>query len=391
MNQESRWIREAALLVSLIALLFPACAEEEKKTVIKAPPVLVVSVMAHDVVDRIEATGQLLAKADAQVAAQVSGEITEITADEGAAVEAGSVVLKIDPERRTLERANQRAQVAQAIAQRDESRRNLKRVQSLRERNAVSQAQMDEAETNLRLSEARLEAAQAQLGLAERAFRDATVAAPFSGLIARRHVNVGEFVSAGEPLFDLVTLDPIEVEFFLPEADSSRVRNGVPVEVRVSPYPDEIFSAKVTVISPTIDSQTRTLRVKALIENADGRLRPGLFARADLGISKRSGIPMVPEDAILQRSDGSVLFRIADDGTAERLRVRTGVYDDGLVEIASGISPGDTIIVRGQTNLIHGAVVSIREADGSLPAEKSAENSAPLRENAAAIPTGAGG
>ena len=100
---------------------------------------------------------------------------------------------------------------------------------------------------------------------------------------------------------------------------------------------------------------------------------------------------MVPEDAILQRSDGSVLFRIADDGTAERLRVKTGVYDDGLVEIASGISPGDSIIVRGQTNLIHGAVVSIREANGALPAEKSAENSAPLRENAAAVPTGVGG
>ena len=391
MNLKSRGIREAALFVSLIALLFPACAEEETKTVIKAPPVLVVSVMAHDVVDRIEATGQLLAKADAHVAAQVSGEITEITADEGAAVEAGSVVLKIDPERRTLERANQQAQVAQAIAQRDESRRNLKRVQSLRKRNAVSQAQMDEAETNLRLAQARLEAAEAQLGLAERAFRDATVAAPFSGLIARRHVNAGEFVSAGQPLFDLVTLDPIEVEFFLPEADSSRVRAGVPVEVRVSPYPDEVFSANVTVVSPTIDPQTRTLRVKALIENSDGRLRPGLFARADLGVSKRSGIPMVPEDAILQRSDGSVLFRIADDGTAERLRVKTGVYDDGLVEIASGISPGDSIIVRGQTNLIHGAVVSIREANGALPAEKSAENSAPLRENAAAVPTGVGG
>ncbi|MFP8874557.1 MAG: efflux RND transporter periplasmic adaptor subunit, partial [Myxococcota bacterium] len=328
---------------------------------------------------------------DAHVAAQVSGEITEITADEGAAVEAEAVVLKIDPERRTLEHANQEAQVAQANAQRDEAERNLERIERLRSRNAVSQAQMDTADTGLRLARARLEAAQARLGLAERALRDATVTAPFSGLIARRHVNAGEFVSVGQPLFDLVTLDPVEVEFFLPEADSSRVRIGVPVEVRVAPYPDEIFSARVTVISPTIDSQTRTLRVKALIDNADGRLRPGLFARADLGVAERSGVPMVPEDAILQRSDGSVLFRMTEDSRVERIRVETGVYKDGLIEVVSGVAPGDEIVVRGQTKLIHGSRVSVRETDGSLPAKKSASNLPPAGEKVSTNPPGAGG
>ena len=379
------------LLLLVVGSMLPGCGGEDTEKVISAPPVLVVSVMAHDVVDRIEATGQLLAKADAHVAAQVSGEITEITADEGAAVEAKAVVLKIDPERRTLERANQEAQVAQADAQRDEAERNLKRVERLHARNAVSQAQMDEAVTGLRLARARLESAQAQLGLAERALRDATVVAPFSGLIARRHVNAGEFVSAGQPLFDLVTLDPIEVEFFLPEADSSRVRIGVPVEVRVAPYPGEVFSAEVTVVSPTIDSQTRTLRVKALLDNADGRLRPGLFARADLGVAERSDVPMVPEDAILQRSDGSVLFRMTEDGRVERIRVETGVYKDGLIEVVSGVKAGDEIIVRGQTKLIHGSVVSIREADGSLPTKKSASNLPQTGQKVSTNPPGAGG
>ena len=189
--------------------------------------------------------------------------------------------------------------------------------------------------------------------------------APFAGLLGRRYVNVGEYVNAGQQLFHLVALDPVEVEFHLSEVDSSRVAVGQSVEIRVAPYPNEIFRAKVSVVSPTIDVTTRTRRVKAVVANPDGRLLPGTFARVDLGVAQRSGVVMIPKEAVLQRSDGSVIFRLVGGDKVERIRVEPGIHRDDLVEVKGVIGAGDWIVVRGQTGLIDGSVVSLRNEDGT--------------------------
>ncbi|MGH0038522.1 MAG: efflux RND transporter periplasmic adaptor subunit [Myxococcota bacterium] len=354
----------AGALVALLAFALAGCSEGETPPEVSAPPVMVVRAEARDLVERIEATGQLLAKAEAQVAAQVRGEVTHVAVDEGGAAERGAVILEIDPERRQLEADDAGARLVQAQAELDEAAREAARIEKLHARGAASQSQLDEARTALRLARSRTVAAEAQLGLARRAVRDSSVAAPFEGLIARRYVNVGEFVSAGQKLFDLVALDPIEVEFHLPEADSARVAVGNEVSVRVAPYPDESFEAKVSVVSPTIDEATRTLRVKAIVPNADGRLRPGLFARADLGVAHREAVVMIPEEALLQRADGAVVFRLVGEERVERLNVETGTYSDGWVEIRGGVSADDWIVVRGQTELVDGSAVSVRDAEG---------------------------
>jgi membrane fusion protein (multidrug efflux system) len=177
-------------------------------------------------------------------------------------------------------------------------------------------------------------------------------------------VSVGEYLSIGSALFDLVALDPIEVEFTLAEIDSSKVAIGHPVKIRIAPYPDETFLATVSMISPTIDPRTRTLRVKAELPNPDGRIRPGLFAHVDLGVSERLDVIVVPEDAIVQRADGAVIFRLNDSGRVERVLIETGVYLDGWVEISSGLSLGDVVVVRGQARIDDGVLVSVRLADG---------------------------
>jgi membrane fusion protein (multidrug efflux system) len=355
------------LLVGWVALA-AACSEKAPPPEIALPPVMLHEVSVQDVSDRIEATGQLLARSEAVVAAQVGGEITRIHVDEGTAVERGQLIVEIDPELRRLEVASQRAAVAEATAQRVEAEREGKRVESMRSRGAASEADTDEAQTRIELARARLEAARARLGLAQRALEDSSVVAPFDGQLARRYVNEGEFVASGTPLFDLVALEDMEVEFYLSERDSSLVSEGHPVAVRVAPFPDEVFTATVTVISPTIDPRTRTLRVKARVDNREGRLRPGLFARADLGVSERSGVVMVPEDAILIRAEGTVVYRMAGD-RAERVAVTTGVRREGLVEIVDGLSAGDLVVVRGQAQLVDGSRVDVRTKDGRKPAD----------------------
>ena len=236
----------------------------------------------------------------------------------------------------------------------------------LRSRKVASQTQLDQAETDLKLARSRLLVAQADLGVTERAVRDATVTAPFAGLIARRFVSRGEFVIPGTTLFNLVALDPIEVEFHVTEVDSGRVAVGQSVEVRVAPFPDESFLATVSFVSPTIDTRTRTLRVKARLENPDGRLRPGLFARVDLGVSHREGVPMVLEEAILQRADGAVVFRFGAGNRVERVVIETGTHREGFVEVVKGLAAGDLVVSRGQARLTDGQIVVPRHPDGTL-------------------------
>jgi membrane fusion protein (multidrug efflux system) len=302
--------------------------------------------------------------------------VTGVLVEEGDDVAAGQTLLEIDPARRKLEVASSQAGLAQAIAQVAESKRELDRVERLSTRDAASVSRLDEARTQLSLARSRQSAAEAQLGLARRALADSTILAPFDGVIARRYVSAGEYLSTGKPIFDVVALDPIEVEFSLAEVDSARVRIGAVTGVRVAPFPGERFEATVTVISPTIDPRTRTLRVKAEIPNPDGRLRPGLFAHADLGIDQRKDVTMVPEEALVLRADGTVLFRIASGNRVERLVVETGVHQEGLVEVKDLLAPGEHIVVRGQRDLVDGGLVSLRTRDGR-PVDDGARVAAP--------------
>ena len=328
-------------------------------------PAVVTPVALRDFEEQIEASGELLAKHQADVAAQIAGEITEILADEGEAVADGDIVMEIDPERRNLDLEAARARVAEAAAAVAEQTREVKRVSALAGSRVSSESQLDQAKTALETARARAQVAQAELGTAQRAVRDATVRARFDGLIGRRWVDRGEFVSMGQKLFELVSLDPIEVEFHLPEADKSRVHHGDPIHVTVAPYPDETFEAVVTMISPTIDPRTRTLRVKAVIANPDARLSPGLFARTLLGVARREGVLMVPEEAVLQRADGSVVFRVLEDNRVERRIVHTGTVRDGWVEIRDGLDAGDAVVSRGHSDLLDGSVIDPRNPDGT--------------------------
>lgn len=358
--------RGAARVAAWLALgLAAACGGDPPAEVETARYVVLAEVEQRDIEERIVATGELIAKHRAEVAAQVAGEITEVLADEGAAVSEGDIVMEIDPERRQLELNRTQARVSEARAGVREAQRELDRMLELARRDVASKSQKDNAETTLQTARSRLQAAEAELGVAERALRDASVRARFDGLIARRVVSRGEYVQAGQPLFELVSLSPLEIEFHLPEAESSRVRLGLELEVSVAPWPDETFPARVSMISPIIDARTRTLRVKALLDNSERRLRPGLFARADLGIARRAGVAMVPEEAVVQRADGPSAYRVLADERVERVPLELGVIRDGSVEISHGLAPGDRVVLRGHRGLIDGSLVSARNRDGS--------------------------
>ena len=388
-SQEPRMRGRGRAAARTTAILFAAAGLigcEAEVPVVTAdslrPPVMVEPVVRRDVYDRIGATGELIAKAEATIAAQVAGLVTEIRAREGVAVEASDVLLVIDPERRQLEVVRSEAQLSEARAELSVATRNFARTKRLSKSNAASESRLDEDGTRESRARAAVNGAEARLGLARRALEDATVRAPFGGMIARRHVSVGEYLSVGSSLFDLVALDPIEVEFTLAEIDSSKVALGFPVEVSLAPYPDEVFLATVSMISPTIDPRTRTLRVKAELANPEGRIRPGLFAHVDLGVSERLGAIVVPEDAVIQRADGAVVFRVVASQRVERVRVETRAHGEGWIEIREGLAPNEQVVVRGQFRLEDGIAVTVRRSDGQLVGEEKEASTNPTSTTA---------
>jgi len=247
---------------------------------------------------------------------------------------------------------NVRARLAEASAASREAKREQRRISQLHERGAASEAQLDAASTALESAQSRRRAAEAQLGEAKRALRDAEVQAPFAAMVAQRMVSRGEYVVPGTSLSD-----PIQVEFHLPERDSERVSLDQPVTVRVAPMPDQVFEARISMISPVIDPRTRTLRVEARLANPEGTLRPGLFAQIDVGVARRSGVVMVPEESVMQRALGPVVFTVDDEGRAHQRDVETGMHMRGAVEIESGVRPGEWVVTSGQSRLLDGLLV----------------------------------
>lgn len=368
--------RTFRILILGIALMATAsaCREEQIATEEILPSVSAVEIAAVDFDQEIRASGDLRARFQTMIAAEIAGRVTEVSVDEGGSVEKGAVVIQIDPERRRLDLAAARARLAQARANLRQEKSKVERVRKLRSENVASEERLEEAETALLLAESSVRAEEAAVGVATRALKDASVSAPFAGLVAKRSVELGEYVEAGKDLFELVSMSPLEVTFSLPEIDSQRVSPGQTIEVSVAAPADQTFDAVVTFIAPTVDPGTRTLRIKAEIDNTDGLLRPGLFARVLVGTDQRRSVLMVPEEAIVQREGSAWLFLIGADDRVRRVQVESGRQSKGRIEVrGEGISAGDRVVRRGHGGLADGMVVVVRDTQSSAVETASGE------------------
>ncbi len=358
--------RRAGLALTIgFAVFASGCAEEQVVVEDMLPSVAVHVLSPLDFDEEIHASGELKARFHTTIAAEVDGRVTELAVDEGGSVDSGAIVIELDPQRRQLDLAAAEARLAQARAKLRQQRSQTQRIRELRSQNVSSIQQLEEAETMLASAQSDVSAAQAAVGVAERAVADSSVTAPFAGIVARRAVELGEFVQKGTLLYELVALNPMEAIFSLTELDSERVRLGQTISIAVGAFPDRTFSGVVSFVSPTIDRATRTLRIKAQVDNADALLRPGLFARVSLGVAKRENVLMVPAESLLQRANGVSVYRVIGDdpaeGRVERVPVETGSQHGSLVEVRGDVRAGDRIVRRGHGGLADGMVVVVVE------------------------------
>lgn len=303
-------------------------------------PVDVVAARSEPVTDAIQATGQIEAVQAIALRPEVSGRLVSILAGEGREVRAGTALFKIDD-------AELRSQVARLEAERDLAEQALERTRELIERNASSEADLELAEATFRSAEAQLELQQTRL--------DRTVVrAPFGGVVGERFVSLGDYVTSGDPLTTLQTVDPQRASFQVPERFSQRLEVGQQITFRVASDVERVFEGTVDFVDPLVQLPGRTITVKARVENADRVLKPGMFIEARLATEVRPEAVVVPEDAILPLQGVSYVWKVGEDGTAERVEVTLGVRSPGWVEVREGVDAGTLVVVGGIERLAPG-------------------------------------
>jgi len=324
-------------------------------------PVLVGVATAQrgDFVTTVTATGTVASLREAKIASTLPGVVAEVFVTEGQRVQAGAPLMRLRTDQMAATEAQVRAGVAQAKAALNLADISVRRMRELSQSGAVSRQELDAAEARFAAAQAQRELAEATLASAQIQLRDATVTAPFAGTITQRSVEPGEGVSPAVGSFVLAQLDAVYVELAVPERLRSGLRVGQTVAVTVDAEPGSQFAGKIEKIQPAATVSSRSFTVKVRVPNAQRVLRPGAFARGTITVAVRSGVLQIPEQAVLVTAGNPVLF-VVQNGRAVRREVALGERQGGHVEITSGLTAGDVVIVDGQLGLTDNQLVAPR-------------------------------
>ncbi|KEF30416.1 Putative Co/Zn/Cd efflux system membrane fusion protein [Marinobacter nitratireducens] len=303
------------------------------------------------VTDVVKAVGNLQAMDAVALTTEVSGRIVELNLAPGQHVSKGDLLVRLDDRQA-------RADLNVIEAQLADARRQFERARSLRSNNSISQSQVDELRTAVDVAEAQRQAARVRL-------ENHRLQAPFDGVVGLTDLSVGAYVAIGTIISTLDSVDPMELNFSIPERFLAEVSLGQPVSGRSPAFPETSFTGELVELGSRINELSRTLPVRALIDNPDGKLRPGQFMSASLTLRQRQAL-VIPEQAVMIRGDETYVF-LAVDGTAQRRSVVLGSRMPGRVEIAEGLSAEDLVIVTGQDRLSSGDRIRVVDEDSAIP------------------------
>jgi len=299
-----------------------------------------------ELTDRIEALGTLRANESLILSAQVTEKVTRVNFEDGQHVERGHILVEFTNE-------EEGAQLAEAQATLREAQLQLERIRGLVARRNATEARLDEQQRITDAARARMSAIEARLA-------DRLVKAPFDGVLGFRQVSPGTLVSPGDPIATLDDIDPIKLDFSVPERFLSVVREGQSVEAKSTAYPDRTFAGTVSAIDSRIDPISRAVTIRAIMPNEERLLRPGMLVTVSLVRDERMAL-VVPEESLIPRQARHFVYVIGDNDQIEQREVEIGARRPGIVEITGGLKEGERIIVEGTTRAIPGSPVSVME------------------------------
>jgi membrane fusion protein (multidrug efflux system) len=306
--------------------------------------------------ERLQAVGSVRAVRGANLAPEVAGTVDVIHFESGVDVKAGATLLEL---RAADERAKLESLVAAAELAGSVYQRNLAQFEA----KAISRAQLD-------ADAATLKGAKAQVAQQQALLDKKIIRAPFAGRLGIREVDEGQYIAAGTKVVTLQALDPIHVDFAMPQQSLATLRTGQGVSVKADVFPDQVFEGRITAIDPAVNADTRNVQVRATLKNPERRLLPGMFARVDIEVGKPQEYLTLPQTAITYNPYGEFVYVVvtdkqADGGkqqVAKQVFVKVGPRRGDQVAILGGIKAGDQIVTSGQLKLKNGTPLQINNA-----------------------------
>src|SRR3954471_5897703 len=397
MNRGISYSFVVALLAAAVVASGCTAGDAKAKERASAPVVVPESAVAatqRPIARFIRATGSLMAEEQAEVAAETAGRVMSAPIERGTPVSLGSELIRLssaETEAQTKEAEANAAQlearlgisggggldvnpvpeVQNAKAGADLAQAEFTRIKSLLDQRVVSQSEYDQRRTQAEAARQQyeaakngaaqqyqmLQAARARGALAQKAFADPSVRAPFTGVVAQRLVTTGDYVTKGMKVATIVRVNPLRVQLTVPEQAISSMAPGQPVTFEVDAYPGRQFEGKVKYISPALQADQRALTVEAVVPNAEGLLKPGLFATARIEQPGRTPGVLVPAASVTTLSGTRRVYVVSGDHAEERI-VTTGETVGDLVEITKGLKSGERVATKNVAQLADGIKVS---------------------------------
>jgi membrane fusion protein (multidrug efflux system) len=345
-------MRIPSTLVVLAALL-SGCGQAASGSADKRelPLVQASAVQSARFVERIDAVGTALANEQVTLAAPVTERIVKLNFDDGEFIAKGQVVA-------ILATATENAQLAEAGARANEARQQLERLNQLQARGFATKSAVD-------AQQALASQANAQAGEARASIADRVIRAPFSGWVSLRNISAGAVVTAGTEIAQISDISKIKLDFAVPETMLAQIAPGQAIDAHAAAWPDQPFRGTIATIDPVLNPQTRAVTVRAILANTDRKLKPGMLLTVTIEAQARTS-PAVPEIAVVGEGDNSFVF-VVDKGIAKRVAIRTGIHQNGMVEILSGIAPGQNVVTEGVVKINDGSQVRLAGTENSKP------------------------
>ena len=299
---------------------------------------------AQEFADNLTLSGTLEANEEIEVRSEVSGVVEQINFEEGGFVTKGQALLKVND-------IELRAQLRQVQTAQGLSSENARRAKLLLEKEAISQEEFDVANAEYKSAQAQVQLIQAQIS-------KTTIRAPFSGKIGLRSISKGSYISPTTLIAKLVNTAQLKITFSIPEKYAQTMKLNQSLTFTTSGS-KEIYNAKIYAIEPAIEIESRTLKIRAITVNKDGKLIPGTFANVSLPLEKLENALLVPTEALIPIQNGKKIF-ISENGKAKEIIVETGARTDKNILIISGLKAGDTILTSGVMSLKNDSPVKVK-------------------------------
>lgn len=352
---QRRNLLTGVLVLTLSLIFWGNLSAKSKQPEAKEKPATVVEAAKakqQEWYDEIKATGTLSAFQGVTMKPEVSGRVTAIYFEEGTSIEKGKPIIQIFPN--ILEAELDKAEAAEALAKIE-----FERAQELYKKKALSKQDRDIRASEYAQTQASVDQIRAQL-------TQYNITAPFSGRLGLRLVDLGEHLSIGQPIVNLQQLDPIRVEFSIPEVYLDLLALGQTVELTASSDPNKTYQGQVYAFDSIIDPETRSLNIRAKIPNEKEILLPGTFVRLSLLAGEKHPVITVPQTALVYSPEAVTVYKI-ENSKAVSTKVTIGIRRGSEVEIKSGLKVGEQVVTAGQMKLTNNAPVKISDESPSEP------------------------